>query len=75
MSTGYRSKLNDKELRILEALWMYRTDKLIAASLGIPVSQVKSALHRCRNMMGADNRVDLMRFAIERGLIGYYYGS
>lgn len=62
--------LADRELEVVRYIVRGHTNRSIAARLGISIKSVESYRARSMQKLGLSTRVDLVRYALEVGLIG-----
>lgn len=64
-----RDTLSPRERDVLQMTWDGLSNKLIAAALGLSEAYIKNVHDRLRWKLQASNKVQLVRRAIEKGLI------
>lgn len=64
-----RDKLTDRELEVVKLIAEAHTNKQIAAILGLSEKTVESHRSNILNKLGMSDRVELVRYAVRRGLI------
>lgn len=62
-------RLSNREREVLEAVAYGHTNRAIAAALGVSVKSVETYRYRLAEKLGFRNRADLVRFALETGLL------
>lgn len=62
--------LTDRELQVLKLITLAKSNREIAAQLGIEERTVKAHVARMKRKLGADSRVELTMQAINRSLLG-----
>ncbi|MFY9264258.1 MAG: response regulator transcription factor [Solirubrobacterales bacterium] len=62
-------KLTDRELEVVKLIAEAHTNKQIAAILGLSEKTVESHRSNILNKLGMSDRVELVRYAVRRGLI------
>jgi len=69
------AKLSRRELQVLEAVAYGYTNREVADWLGISVKSVETYRFRLSDKLGFRSRADLVRFALEAGLLGIGRGD
>jgi DNA-binding NarL/FixJ family response regulator len=64
-----RDKLTDRELEVVKLIAEAHTNKQIAEILGLSEKTVESHRSNILNKLGMSDRVELVRYAVRRGLI------
>lgn len=64
-----RDKLTDRELEVVKLIAEAHTNKQIAEVLGLSEKTVESHRSNILNKLGMSDRVELVRYAVRRGLI------
>ncbi|HEV7918951.1 MAG TPA: response regulator transcription factor [Solirubrobacterales bacterium] len=64
-----RDKLTDRELEVVKLIAEAHTNKQIAEILGVSEKTVESHRSNILNKLGMSDRVELVRYAVRRGLI------
>jgi DNA-binding NarL/FixJ family response regulator len=64
-----RTPWRPDELLVLGLVSLGKTDKEIAHQVGVSQAAVKKRIARLRRLLGATNRAELIRVAMEQGLI------
>jgi DNA-binding CsgD family transcriptional regulator len=64
-----RPTLTPRERQVLRMVADAMSDKEIALGLGIELGTVKHHAYNIRNKVGADNRVGMVRWAIQHKLV------
>lgn len=63
------ARLSQRELRVLELVAQGHTSQRVAARLSVSVKTVETYRARIRDKLGLKTRADLVRFALETGLL------
>jgi DNA-binding NarL/FixJ family response regulator len=64
------ARLSQRERRVLELVAQGHTNQRVADRLSVSVKTVETYRARIREKLGLQTRVDLVRFALETGLLG-----